>query len=118
MSDRFVAVGHLADIPPGEGREFRVGTRHIAVFHTRAGAVFATQASCPHRGGPLRDGLIDEATVICPLHDRHYEFRTGRGLGTDCSIAVYPTQLAADGRVLVDPTPIGAALERRQVAAG
>ena len=113
----FVAIGQLSAIPPGEGREFVVDGRHIAVFHTRGGAVFATQASCPHRGGPLRDGLTDEATVVCPLHDRTYEFRTGRGLGTDCNIAVFPTQLAPDGRVFVDPTPTGAAMERSEAAA-
>ena len=111
MSESFVPVGPLAAIPPGEGREFVVGDRHIAVFHTRAGAVFATQARCPHRGGPLRDGLTDEATVICPLHDRTYEFRTGRGVGTECWISVYPARLAEDGLVLVDPTPIPASVE-------
>ena len=109
MGGSFVAIGQLSAIPPGEGREFVVGGRHIAVF--------ATQASCPHRGGPLRDGLTDEATVVCPLHDRTYEFRTGRGLGTDCNIAVFPTQLAPDGRVFVDPTPTGAAMERNEAAA-
>lgn len=105
MSEGFLPVGLLADIPPGEGREFLVADRRITVFHTRGGGVFATQPDCPHRRGPLRDGLIDEATVICPLHDRTYEFRTGRGVGTECAISVYPARLGEDGRVFVDPTP-------------
>ncbi len=96
-----IAVGHLEQIPPGEGREFAAGHATIAIFRTREGEVFATQPDCPHQGGPLRDGLVDGATVVCPLHDRHFEFRTGRGLGNDCSIRIYPVRIAPDGTLLV-----------------
>ena len=49
--------GPVASIPAGEGRTFPAGTKRIAVFRTRQGALFASQADCPHRGGPLADGL-------------------------------------------------------------
>ncbi len=97
------AIGHISQIPSGEGRNFAIGDQRIAVFHTRGGKLFATQAECPHLGGPLADGLTDEASVVCPLHDRTYDFRTGAGIGTECSIRVYPVRAAADGTILLVP---------------
>ena len=52
-----VTLGPLHSIPAGEGRSFQAGTKRIAVFRTRQGELFASQADCPHRGGPLADGL-------------------------------------------------------------
>ena len=95
-------VGRLSQIPPGEGRNFVVGDRRVAVFHTRGGAVFATQAECPHRGGPLADGLTDEATVVCPLHDRIYALETGAGIGTECAIATFPARVGSEGEIWVE----------------
>ena len=56
-----IAIGTLAQIPPGEGRNIVVGDRTLAVFHLRDGAVYATQPNCPHAGGPLADGLTGGA---------------------------------------------------------
>jgi nitrite reductase (NADH) small subunit len=95
------AIGKLSQIPKGEGRNFDVGGKLVAVFHTRDGAVYATQAHCPHKGGPLADGLTDGKTVVCPLHDRIYDFRTGAGIGNDCSIAVYPVRAEPDGTIML-----------------
>ena len=98
------AIGRLSQIPKGEGRNFAVGELRVAVFHTRDGQVFATQADCPHRGGPLADGLTDGTTVVCPLHDRIYEFRTGEGIGNECSLRVYRVKADADGTILLETT--------------
>jgi nitrite reductase [NAD(P)H] small subunit len=94
-------IGPLAQIPPGEGRNFMVGDRLVAVFHVREGEVHATQAACPHNGGPLADGLTDRGAVICPLHDHAFSFATGEGIGNGCSIAVYPVRVAANGTVVL-----------------
>ncbi len=94
-------VGTCAQIPPGEGRSFIVGRTELAVFHTREGGVFATQAMCPHRAGPLADGLTDAGTVVCPLHDRVFSLANGAGLGNEFSIATYPVRVD-DGRIYVD----------------
>jgi len=96
---RLVLVGDVAQLPPGEGRTYDVAGLQIAVFHTRAGAVFATQAACPHKGGPLADGLVGGETVICPLHDRVFDLRTGQGPEPDCGLAVYPVMLGDDGKI-------------------
>ncbi len=106
-----VAIGKLSQIPKGEGRNFAIpgpdGELHVAVFHTRGGGVFVTQANCPHRGGPLADGLTDEVSVVCPLHDRTFDFKTGAGIGTDCSIKVYPAHSSADGTIMMATEPVG-----------
>lgn len=93
------AIGNLSQIPQGEGRAFQIGELRIAVFHTRDGSVFATQAECPHKGGPLADGLTDSDSVICPLHDRSFDLRSG--VGPDCCIRVYPARVTSDGTLLI-----------------
>jgi nitrite reductase (NADH) small subunit len=96
---RRVLVGDVAAVPPGEGRTFDVAGVPIAVFHTRSGEVFATQAACPHKGGPLADGLVGAGTVICPLHDRIFDLRTGAGPEADCGLAVYSVARDDDGKI-------------------
>src|SRR5881396_2165928 len=61
-----VNLGPAAQIPPGEGRVFQIGRSSLAVFHARNGGVFAIEPSCPHKSGPLADGIIGEHKVICP----------------------------------------------------
>ena len=108
------AIGQLSQIPMGEGRNFALlgsfGERRVAVFHTRDGRVFATQADCPHRGGPLADGLTGDGTVVCPLHDRMYDLGTGAGIGTECHLAVYPVRADADGTIWLVDEPVEGAL--------
>jgi nitrite reductase (NADH) small subunit len=95
-------LGPIDRIPPGEGRTFDLGTRRVAVFRTRAGHVFATQAACPHREGPLADGLVGERCVVCPLHGFKFDLATGEPLGHACgAIATYSISVASDGRVLL-----------------
>jgi len=98
-------VGPLDAVPRGEGRVFEVGGQRLAVFRTHADLVFATQERCPHLGGPLADGLIDQGAVICPLHDRTYDLRSGAGLNTECSLRTYPAQIGADGMIIVTLEP-------------
>jgi nitrite reductase (NADH) small subunit len=94
-------IGPISQIPCGEGRNFEVNGARLAVFRTRSGEVYATQAACPHLGGPLADGLLDAATVVCPLHDRAFDLRTG--IGPDCTITTYAVQIE-DGEILLTKT--------------
>ncbi len=72
----WVLVCAVDEVPPGEGRSVSVGGRKIAVFRTEAG-VFALDAECPHRGGPLADGLVADRCVTCPLHGKRFDLETG-----------------------------------------
>jgi nitrite reductase (NADH) small subunit len=98
-------IGSLALIPKGEGRTFSVDGQQIAVFHTRAGDVLAIGAVCPHRGGPLADGLVGDATVICPLHERAFDLRTGAGVGNDDCVRTYPARVNEDGAIMLKVSP-------------
>ncbi|GAA4474526.1 non-heme iron oxygenase ferredoxin subunit [Rhodococcus olei] len=101
LVDGQVTVGSLTDLTPGEGRTYVVDGRQIAVFLLPDGTVRATDAVCPHRAGPLADGQIDGAAVVCPLHQ--YAFRFDTGTCTTESVApvrVYPAAIR-DGAVVV-----------------
>jgi nitrite reductase (NADH) small subunit len=104
---RTVSLHIAAEIPPGEGRTVALpglggpGT-DIAVFRTRSGAVYASQASCPHKGGPLADGLLGGASVVCPLHEKVFDLTNGTCSDGSCTIAVYPIHRSADGGLLVE----------------
>ena len=91
----------VADLPAGLGRPFQVGDKLIAVFRTRAGRVFAVDGTCPHKGGPLADGMLAGDQVVCPYHAFRFHADTGAcdqpGV---CPIATYPVEVA-DGSVFV-----------------
>ena len=99
---RNVRLGPLVDIPEGEGRAFDLGVARVAVFHGREGRVFATQAECPHRQGPLADGLVGGTTLICPLHEWTFDLATGVALHGSCGIRVYPVRVDASGVLLIE----------------
>jgi nitrite reductase (NADH) small subunit len=95
-----VFVGEMTQLPMGEGRTFAVNGRRLALFHMRSGEVFATQADCPHLGGPLADGLTGGTSVVCPLHERVFDLRTGHGPDGECgALEVYPVSLGSDGKI-------------------
>lgn len=94
-----VKLGSVSSIPPGEGRNFAVGGESVAVFHTRAGDVFAVQAECPHRHGPLADGLVGGTTLICPLHSWKFDLATGNALFGDCGVKTYPVRVDEAGEI-------------------
>ena len=94
-------VAQLSAIPPGEGRNFEISGKRLAIFHTRSGDVFATQAECPHRQGPLADGLVGGATLICPLHAWKFDLRTGEPHSGLCGISVYPARVDDQQRIVV-----------------
>jgi nitrite reductase (NADH) small subunit len=102
-SRTLVNLGPLQRIPPGEGRTFTVDAISIAVFRTRQGEVFATQASCPHRRGPMADGITGDGRVVCPLHAYQFELATGAPIGNDCAaLETYPISVDAAGNVLLE----------------
>jgi len=96
-------IGHLEQIPKGEGRNFDVGGRPIAVFRGHDDTVYATQALCPHRGGPLADGLIGGSTLVCPLHENTFDMLSGKCLSGEFDIQVYKVQVGQDGAIMLDP---------------
>lgn len=102
-------LGPLSQIPIGEGRDFVVEDQTVAVFRTRGGGVFASQAACPHRVGPLSDGLLGGTTIVCPLHAWKFDLTTGKALLGTCDLAVHAVRVDETGQIYLtlqdDPTP-------------
>jgi nitrite reductase (NADH) small subunit len=88
------------DVPAGEGRVVRLNGRELAVFRS-AGGWFATQAGCPHQGGPLADGIAAERSVICPLHERRFDLVSGEPLGHECAALQTYRVCERDGEVFL-----------------
>jgi nitrite reductase (NADH) small subunit len=74
-----VNLGSISRIPEGQGRCYVVGAEEIAVFRQRDGRLFATQNRCPHRQGPLSEGVVGGGQVICPLHAHRFDLNEGTG---------------------------------------
>ena len=76
-------VGAVTDIPRRGARRLPSPRGDIAIFRTGDGAVFALMDACPHKGGPLSEGIVHGQSVTCPLHGRVIDLATGEGVGAD-----------------------------------
>ena len=76
-------IAKLEDIPRLGARVVRTDTMDIAVFRTATDQVFALKDSCPHKGGPLSQGIVHGASVTCPLHNWKIDLASGEALGAD-----------------------------------
>jgi nitrite reductase (NADH) small subunit len=91
------------DIPLGEGRALAVGQDQVAVFRLRDGTLRALGAVCPHRGGPLADGLLDDDIVVCPLHGLTYNLETGVETSNDGSpVRAYTVTIDSNHEITVE----------------
>ena len=99
---RWVRVTACKSIPPREGRAVSLVGRTIAIFNL-GNRFLATENECPHRGGPLCDGIIAGDAVVCPLHGWKVRLDTGtveRPLDGNGCVRTYPTRVE-DGVVLI-----------------
>lgn len=80
---QWIAVGTLADIPQRGARCIETPEGKIAVFRTGDDRVFAIDDHCPHKGGPLSQGIVHGASVTCPLHNWVISLETGKAQGAD-----------------------------------
>ncbi len=80
-SNRWIRIARCHDIPLREGRAVKVGNREIAIFNLGS-RFLAVDNRCPHKGGPLADGIISGAAVVCPLHAWKISLETGEGLNS------------------------------------
>jgi len=79
----WISIGSIDDIPPRGARCVNTPQGRIAVFRTIENQVFAIEDRCPHKGGPLSQGIVHGAEVTCPLHNWVISLETGRALGAD-----------------------------------
>ena len=74
-----VNLGSIDQIAPGHGLCFVVDALEIAVFRSRKGELFAIENRCPHRQGPLSEGVMGDGKIVCPLHGHKFNLKTGQG---------------------------------------
>jgi len=102
MHDGFIDIGALDDIPLRGARVLKTAAGCVAVFRTAEDEVFAIDDRCPHKGGPLSEGIVHGRAVTCPLHNWVIGFEDGVVQGADeGSVATYAARVEG-GRVLVD----------------
>lgn len=80
-------IGTLADIPKQGARVVRTTAGDIAVFRTIDDELFALKDKCPHKGGPLSQGIVHGKRVACPLHDWKIHLDTGQAVEPDVGCA-------------------------------
>ena len=99
---QWLDVGAVADIPPRGARTVAVeGADEIAIFRTGGGHIYALVNRCPHKKGPLSQGIVHGDSVTCPLHNWVISLATGEAQGEDegCTPTI-PVKIDA-GRILL-----------------
>ncbi|NIP72045.1 MAG: nitrite reductase small subunit NirD [Gammaproteobacteria bacterium] len=101
----WIEIGRLEDIPRRGARVVDLPAGRVAVFRTADEEVFALRDRCPHRGGPLSQGIVHGRKVTCPLHDWKIHLDTGRAAAPDEGCAARFPVRAVDGRVWLSACP-------------
>jgi NAD(P)H-dependent nitrite reductase small subunit len=87
------ALADVSEIPEGQGRVMEVGGRQLALFQS-GGKFFAMDNSCPHRGGPLGDGMLMGTIVTCPWHGWQFDCTNGKSTrNADVGVTCYPVSV-------------------------
>ena len=98
----WIDVGAVTDIPRRGARRVATPSGDIAVFRTGDNEVFALVDKCPHKGGPLSQGIVHGDRVACPLHNWTISLSTGKAQGADegCTPTI-PVRVVS-GRILIE----------------
>lgn len=104
----WIAIGTIDDIPRRGARCVDLPQGRIGVFRTADDRVFAIEDHCPHRGGPLSQGIVHGTAVTCPLHNWSISLETGAALGADeGSVRTIPVRMEG-ARLFILLAPSGA----------
>ena len=105
---KWVDIGPLDAIPVRGSRLVKTPDGCIAVFRTGDDEVFAIDDACPHKAGPLSQGIVHGRAVTCPLHNWVISLETGTAQGADDGrVRTYGVKVEG-GRMLLDAAAIAA----------
>jgi nitrite reductase (NADH) small subunit len=105
VADKWIEVGVVTDIPQLGARVVRTAEGDIAVFRTADDEIFALRDKCPHKGGPLSQGIVHGKRVTCPLHDWKIHLDSGSAVAPDEGCAARFAVSVEDGRIMLSLTP-------------
>ncbi len=98
----WIDIAALDDIPQRGARVVKTSEGCVAVFRTAEDEIFALNNACPHKAGPLAEGIVHGKSVTCPLHNWVISLETGLAQGEDTGqVATYPARVE-NGRILLD----------------
>lgn len=104
-------IGTIEDIPRRGARCVKTPQGRIGVFRTHDDRIFAIEDHCPHKGGPLSQGIVHGAAVTCPLHNWSISLETGRAMGADeGAVRTIPVRVE-DGRIAIGLAAMALAAE-------
>ena len=90
----WIEIGTIDAIPRRGARCVNSPLGKIAVFRTVDDQVYAMENRCPHKNGPLSEGIVHGASVTCPLHNWVFDLATGKAQGADeGQVQTYPIQV-------------------------
>ena len=97
----FVKVGSVSKLPAGSVMEASIGEERYAICNV-AGAVLALSGTCPHRGGPLGQGVVNGGNLTCPWHAWEFDCRTGHhDYNPAIKLDTFPVEISG-GDIVVD----------------
>ncbi len=100
QTENWVTIGNVSDIPVRGARCVKNGETSIAVFRTADDQIFALEDKCPHKNGPLSQGIVHDGCVTCPLHNWVISLSDGTAQGADeGQTNSYPVKL--DGETIL-----------------
>lgn len=99
LENIWTEVCHIDDIPSQGSRIVKVPNGCLALFKTASGDVFAIDDKCPHKGGPLSQGIVHDKFVTCPLHSWVFSLESGEAQGADEGRVKTTSVRVHDGRV-------------------
>lgn len=106
LDSSWVAIGLLRNIPPQGARVVRTEHGEVAVFRNSADEVFALLNRCPHRGGPLAEGIVHGRLVSCPLHAWQVQLDSGEAKAPDIGcVPRFPVKVVG-GEVYLGLQPV------------
>jgi NAD(P)H-dependent nitrite reductase small subunit len=96
-ASRRARVAEVGEIAEGQGKVVEADGRTLAVFNV-GGSLYAIDNTCPHRGGPLGEGDVEDRIVVCPWHAWRWDVTTGRNANNPAvQVACYPVRVEGDG---------------------
>lgn len=98
----WIDIAALSDIPKRGARVVKTSHGCVAIFRTFDDKVFAIDDACPHKKGPLSEGIVHGTKVTCPMHNWVIDLESGLAQGADQGgVATYEITVK-DGRILLD----------------
>ena len=90
---RFIKVLQAEDLPIGKSAIILVDDVEIALFNYK-GEIYAVANKCPHKGGPLGEGRVQEGVIVCPSHEWRFELKTGNSMqNPEMRVEVFPVRV-------------------------